>query len=296
MECVLMSETLRKLTHKGDLIIGETKLPCGVLDDGTRVLSETGITNAMLKTRSGAARRRKANETDGPPLPVFLASENLKPFIPKDFNVGTPIKYKDGSRIIIGYDAAILPIACDVWLSARSAGVLLPSQQDKANNAEILMRSLARIGIVALIDEATGYQFDREYDALRMLLQAYLSEELRKWTKQFPDEFFEELDRLYGNDSLTPRKRPQYYGKFINKYVYEPIENGKIEAELQSRYIADDRKHRKHQHFTELGEGQLRLQIGRILGLMEVSPNMTWFKNKQNRQGQLSFLDDFEDE
>jgi len=68
------------------------------------------------------------------------------------------IKYLDGKRIVNGYDATILPLVCDAWLSARDAGVLKPSQLDKAQNAEILMRSLAKVGIIALVDEVTGYQ------------------------------------------------------------------------------------------------------------------------------------------
>ncbi len=55
-----MSE-LPKVTHKGSLEIGNTKIPCAVLDDGTRVLSETGIANAILKSRSGAAIKKKSS-------------------------------------------------------------------------------------------------------------------------------------------------------------------------------------------------------------------------------------------
>ena len=115
----------RKVTHKGSLEIGNTRIPCAVLDDGTRVLSETGIANAILKSRSGAARRKKKAENVGALLPVFLVSESLKPFISKDLEVGAHlIDYFDGKREMHGYDAKILPLVCDVWLQAREAGVL----------------------------------------------------------------------------------------------------------------------------------------------------------------------------
>ncbi len=117
---------------------------------------------------------------------------------------------------------------------------------------------------------------------------------MKAWTKYFPDMFFEELDRLYGNTKMKAQARSRYYGKFINTYVYKPLENGLVNPELHHRYKEDDKKHHKHQHFTEFGEGQLRLQIGRIMGLMEVAPNIKWFREKQNRQGQLSFLENFE--
>ena len=44
-----------KATHQGKIKIGEKEIPCAVLEDGTRVLSETGITNAVLGGRSGAS-------------------------------------------------------------------------------------------------------------------------------------------------------------------------------------------------------------------------------------------------
>jgi len=287
-----------KAVYKGVLTIGNIQMTCAVLDNEQRVISETSLTEAMLGTRSGAARKKKKElEKLGTPLPVFLASESLKPFIPNELKGGAPlITYLDGEREVKGYDANILPLACEVWLAARSAGKLQPQQLDKAQNAEILMRSLAKVGITALIDEATGFQYDRKYNALRVLLETYLADEMKAWTKQFPDQFFVELDRLYGNKNLRSSQRPLYYGKFINTYIYEPLENGLVESELQKRYKDDEKKHRKHQHLTEFGTGQLRLQIGRVMGLMEVAPSLRWFKEKQSKQGQLSLFDDFDQE
>lgn len=95
---------------------------------------------------------------------------------------------------------------------------------------------------------------------------------------------------------MKPGQRPAYYGKFINKYIYEPLENGVIDSELQKRYKSDNKKHRKHQHLTDFGVGQLRLQIGRIMGLIEIAPSLKWFKDKQSRQGQLSLFDGLDDE
>lgn len=289
---------LPKALYKGVLTIGNTQMTCAVLDNEQRIISETSLAEAMLGTRSGASiKKKKELKRIGTPLPVFLAPQQLAPFIPPELKDGAPlIKYLDGSREVYGYDATILPIACEVWLAARAANALQAQQLDKAQNAEILMRSLAKVGIIALIDEATGFQYDRKYDALRVLLETYLVDEIKAWTKQFPDQFFVELDRLYGNKNLKSSQRPLYYGKFINTYIYEPLENGFVESELQKRYIDDEKKHRKHQHLTEFGTGQLRLQIGRVMGLMEVAPSLRWFKEKQSKQGQLSLFDDFEQE
>src|SRR5690348_1617867 len=69
---------------KSTLNLAGTELPCAIVQgpDGIkRVLSETGITNAILGNRSGASKRLKAG---GAPVPIFLAPSQLKPFIGKD--------------------------------------------------------------------------------------------------------------------------------------------------------------------------------------------------------------------
>ena len=150
-----------KVTHTGEIEIGNLKIPCAVLEDGTRVLSENGITNALLGSRSGYSKRRTiASKAKGAPLPLFLAPERLKPFISKELVDGplTPLNYIQNSRRVTGFVAEVLPGICDVWLQARDAGALQTQQLDKAKKAEILMRGLAHIGIIALVDEATGYQ------------------------------------------------------------------------------------------------------------------------------------------
>ena len=78
-----------------------------------------------------------------------------------------------------------------------------------------------------------------------------------------------------------------YYGTFINKYIYKSLEKGKILSELKKAnpVIKKEkkvyRKHRHHQYLTEkIGIPQARIQMGKILGLMEISKNMDSFKKK----------------
>jgi len=52
------------------------------------------------------------------------------------------------------------------------------------------LRGLARIGILALVDEATGYQDVRDPRLrLQVILNRYLKDEWSKWTKRFPNDF-----------------------------------------------------------------------------------------------------------
>lgn len=280
--------------YSGVLPIGEVELDCAVLEDGTRVLSERAVHRAFGSKRGGSHwKRMKANE-GGANLPSFLSATNLAPFIPPALagDLVEPIRYRVGAggSPANGIKAELLPDICGVWLAARRDDKLLPSQEHLAKQAEVLMEAFAKVGIIALIDEATGYQHDRAHDALRLLLGKYIAEGLQKWLHTFPDTFFAELDRLYGNPKTSPRSRPQYYGRFINKYVYDPIENGYVKAELDKLNITDEGKRRArfHQWLTDEGRTILTRQIGRVEGIMEMCSDIEHFKTVARRQKSIT--------
>lgn len=112
---------------------------------------------------------------------------------------------------------------CDAVLSARDEGVLQKQQLHIARASEILMRSFAKVGIIALIDEVTGYQKVREKFALQIKLQAFIAEELQEWARMFPEEFWHELARLE-SIHYSPRSRPLRWGKYIMMFVYDSID------------------------------------------------------------------------
>jgi hypothetical protein len=282
------TRTLPKALYQGVLPIGNIELDCAVLDNGMRVLTATSIFTAFGRARKGMNSRL---EIDGTKLPPFLASKNLEQHINQDVIDKTiQLKYLDGNKEKTGYVATLLPKMCEVYLSARRSGDLTSSQEKLAWQSEILLSALAQVGIDALVDEATGFQYDRQHDALRILLSKYIAEGLQKWIRTFPDSFFAELDKLYGNETTISRKRPQYYGKFINKYVYEPIENGYVKKELNKLNISDEgkRKARFHQWLSENGRNILLLQIGRVQGWMEDCQSIDSFKRRAEKKKQVS--------
>lgn len=262
--------------------MGDARIPCAVLTDGRRVLSETGITEAILGARSGASKRlKKASQDSGALLPLFVAPSQLKPFIDKALEEGPlqPIQYQEGRRTVVGYDPRILRAVCEVWLKAREAGALQKQQQDKAQRAEMLMRALADVGLIALVDEATGYQKFRARDALQKILASYISPELLPWTKRFPDSFYEELHRVRGWRYIPgSNARNAYIGKLTRALIYDPLPPGVI-SELETKNPYDPktrrRKHRHHQLLTEqVGHPHLEKQIVSVTTLLRVSD--TW--------------------
>lgn len=275
--------------YAGTMTIGDAEIGCAVLEDGTRLLTQSDMMRALGRARQAKGREFYDADVN---LPAFLTAKNLKDFIPNDLYVtSSQIEFlMPNGQKAFGYRAELLPQVCEVYLEARDAGALVQSQMHVARQADILIRGLAKVGIVALVDEATGYQRDRGHNALRLLLEKYIAEGLQKWIHTFPDSFFAELDRLYDNAPTTPRSRPQYYGRFINKYVYDPIEHGYVKAELDKLNVTDEGKRRArfHQWLTDEGRTILTRQIGKVEGIMEMCNDIEHFKTVARRQKSIT--------
>ena len=306
-----MNGNIPKILKRGTLYFGNIKIPCAVLDDDkrTRVLFEHGVTSAVLQSRSGASKRRKKSDLEKgrAPLPIFMAPNNLKPFISNKLLDGllNPIKCREGDKIYSMFQAELLPQICDVWLKAREATALQKQQATKAQNAEILLRAIAHVGIIALIDEATGYQEDRPRDELQQILKAYISEELLPWTARFPMPFYKEMFRLWGwkfpptHDKGAPRG-PRYAGKLTRKLVFEQLPPGVLQK-LDENNPHNAKWQRKHKHSqfltTDIGNPHLEKQVAVVTTLMKISPNKRIFERHFARafpsgpeQGEFEFM------
>lgn len=185
------ADTLPTATHEGVLQLGNLELPVAVLNDGRRVLTAGAMLTALGRPWKGSYKRTE--------LPSFLDAGNLKPYITQElYDVLQPIEFRGTKGQVTGYLAEILPLVCDVYLRAREAGKVRGLQANVAKQAEILVRSLSKVGIRALVDEATGYQSIRPQDALQQYLQLLVKSELAAWVKKFPDEFYENIYKLKG--------------------------------------------------------------------------------------------------
>jgi hypothetical protein len=239
-------------SYKSVLDLAGMKLPCAIIQGPNgiqRVLSENGITNAILGSRSGASKRlKKAASEEGAPVPLFVAPRHLKPFIDKDLLDGPlkPIDYVDGDRVVRGYDAGVLAAVCDVWLRAREAGKLQAQQLAKAQKAEILTRALANIAIIALVDEVTGYQKVRPQNALQEYLALIIRKELAAWVKKFPDEFYENIYKLKGwTWPGMSKNRYSVVGHYTNNLVFDRIAPGLLK-ELQAKSPKNEKGRRSN--------------------------------------------------
>jgi len=288
----LTTEKAPKVWGKGPVKIYDVDLDCYILEDGTPVLSKGKMMKAIGRSWKGASRTDRPN---------FIGAVNIQPFIRPELEEKLEgIEFYDGTKLISGYHADILPLVCNVYLEAREAGVLTASQQPIAQVCEMLLRSFARVGIVALIYEQLGFERYKHPQALRLLIESYLAEEVRKWAKEFPDELFYQMDRMYGNLKTTSRNRPKYYAKFIRKYIYEPIEKGLVLIRLDEKNPTNKkgtRKDRHHSHLSpDVGLPVLRAQIWQVHALLKTSANRKQFDRAYARLlGQTYQPDMFED-
>jgi hypothetical protein len=286
-------EPIPVASHVGELRIGSGIIPCAVLENGVRVLSERGVSRALGSKRGGShwKRRREAAGEGGAELPVYISANNLKPFITYDLALALskPILYRPpgmGGIAANGVDATLLPKICEVWLKSRDAGVLTKPQQRIAHEADILLRGLAHTGIVALIDEATGYQDERARDALAKILEAFIAKELRPWVKTFPADFYKEMFRLRGLPYRGDVKRPQYIGVLTNNLVYSRLAPGVLEELRRLTPRNEDGRLKTHFHrrlTVDVGHPKLQQHLAAVTVLMKASDTWDHFRPMLDR-------------
>jgi hypothetical protein len=296
---------LPKATHTGTLKLVDQVIPCAVLEDGTRVLTQSDFMSAMGMYYSGwVANNMPDNiEIDSAVVPHFLAQKSLIPFVNKHLGhlQNIVLKYKtERGTLAHGIKAEIIPSICDIYLDAEKQGGLGTRQKQIAQRAMLLMRALAHVGIVALVDEATGYQKDRAKDALAKILEAYVAKELQPYLKTFPSDYYEQLFRLYGYEfppkDKKPQWRPIFFGKITNEVVYNRIAP-ELLPELKKAASKAERKSKLHQWLTsDIGHPKLREHLASIVSILKLSRTPEQFKANVNMihprygdSGQLDF-------
>lgn len=264
------------------LRLGDVEIPCYVLEDERRVLSQRGFTAALGKGS-------KANASW---LPDLALQKGIGPFIGEDLadRLRSAIRFvpPNGGRSAYGFEAEILADVCDAILAARRAGALSRNQVSLAEKCELLVRGFARVGINALVDEATGYQELRERNALAKILEKFIANELRKWVKTFPPDYYREMYRLRGLE-YPPRagnKMPQYFGTLTNSIVYDRLAPG-VRAALKEKAPKDGTgRHRDklHQYLTEdIGLPALREHLAATIATMKLSDDWERFITNLDR-------------
>lgn len=263
------------------LQLAGVELDAYVLEDGTRVLSQAGFLRALGRNKRAATR-----STSVPPM---LQGAAFEPFLtPEVMQAARSIIFRTPNGVRAnGYRAEFLPQACEVYLKARDAGTLAPNQKRIAIQADVLMRAFATVGIIALVDEATGYQNVRARDALAKILEEFVDKELQPWVRTFPTDYYKELFRLRGLDYPEDTvSRPQYFGHLTNDIVYKRLAPGVLDElrRVTPKDGAGRRRAKLFQHLTtNVGYPKLREHLGSVVTVMKLSDNYPEFKATLDR-------------
>lgn len=249
-----------KALREGILDLAGLKLSCAVLDTGQRVLSQSAFMRALNRARQAKGRAYYSGDVE---LPAFLTAQNLRPFIPEDLKVtSSQIEFKaiNGTKAY-GYSADLLPQVISVFIDADRAGVLTHMQRRISERAYALSKALMNVAIVALVDEATGYQEVRPKDALQAYLEKLIAKELAAWAKKFPDEFYENIYKLKNWPwPGMSKNRYSIVAHYTNDLVYERLAPG-LRAALEVKNPKNEkgwRPAKNHQWLTaEIGDPML---------------------------------------
>ena len=230
------------------LRIGEIEIPCYVLADGTRVLAQRGLHSGIGISEGGGkggARKLAA-------LMERLAEKGLdvRGLVAR---ANTPFRFvpPHGGNLADGYEATILPDICAVLIEAGRLHLLGKRSSHLAQRAAVLQHGFATIGIIALVDEATGYQDARPRDALARILEKFVAKELRPWIKTFPSDFYRQIYRLNGWTFDENTGRPGVIGHWTNNIVYKRLAPGVLE-ELKRLTPRDEAGRLKQKLFQRL--------------------------------------------
>lgn len=253
----------------GQIDAGGNHIDVYVLDTGERVLSMRGAVKAMTGQDAGN-------------LVEYLSVQGLKEFIDKDlvlvetkdfFIPGTQYR---GRGITAEQFEAILT----AYVKALNAGTLTTDRQREiAVTCAILSTAFLRVGIIAQIDEATGYQYVRAEDALQIKLRAFIADELREWEKTFPDELWEQFGRLT-NWKGSLHSRPKWWGHLVMELIYDALDPD-IAKYLRENKPKPYHGQNYHQWFTQdIGLKALVPHIFEIIGIAKTCHDMGELREK----------------
>lgn len=278
--------------YEGSFDLAGQTIYAAVLQNGKRLLSQGTFLQAIGRSRTPKAGAGIMTTVDG--TPFFLQAEALRPFISNELLVSTtPVFFKTKSgQKAVGYDAELLPMVAEVYLKMRDAhleaGRPIPRQYQHIIRAcDAITRGLARVGIAALVDEATGYQDERDHRALQAILDKFLRKEFAAWAKRFPDEFYQQIFRLRGWTWQGMRvNRPQVVASYTKNIVWARLTVGILkELEARNPIIETGRRKAKHHQFLtdDIGHPALAQHLYAVIGLMRISDSWPQFMRLLDR-------------
>ncbi|MGA8840895.1 MAG: P63C domain-containing protein [Candidatus Aquilonibacter sp.] len=256
------------------LSIGGTRVACYVLDNGERVLSQRGFFDALGITSRGKEMERLISHAR---LDLYLSAEAINALL-------HPIRFKQprGGKLANSYSAPLLIDVCNAILTSRDKRTCSDVYAETIIRSDVMVRAVAKVGIVALVDEATGYEKERAANSLAQILEAFIAKELQPYVMTFPAEFYSELFRLRGLPFPTGKvQRPQFFGHLTNDIIYRRLAPGVLDElkRVSPKNAKGKRKGKLFQMLTaNIGYPKLREHMGAVVTMMQLTKTYQDFK------------------
>lgn len=241
-----------KALYAGKLFDG--LLDCYVLEDERRIVSQRGMVRALSGSAANpSSLRQYAERISGGS--VWLDSANGFEFV------------LPGGRVGVALEATTIPELLQLYVDALGAGLLHSQQLPVAARAAKMLGALAKVGVIALVDEATGYQTQREATALSFAFRAILLESTCQWDLMWPAEFVAAMCKLHGEDWVGGA-HPAFLASTYEK-LYHLILGGEVSAELKRRNPEPHHGTNHHQWLTPEARTIVRRQVPILIALAE---------------------------
>jgi hypothetical protein len=195
---------------RGRVDIGPTDVACHVLSDGRRVVACSDLVQALGGHGASASSGRRLARV--PTVPEGLLTDRVIRF-----------RVAGDTEFAEGYDVGLLIELAELVLVARTAGVLKKKQLPLATSAEAIVRHCAAVGVVQLVDNATGYDKVKTRQLLQLRIQSLIADEVEEWVSIVPAEFWAQLARIEGV-RVVPDRPPIRWASYVLAFVYDAVE------------------------------------------------------------------------
>jgi hypothetical protein len=242
---------------------------CYVLSNGARVLSQRGIMRAL--TAGDGAPGGKDFGRMMARLQKNIRGLSVPPGVEILFSLPT-------GGTAVGRDATWFVDLLKGYKAALRAGSLTKQQEPLGRRADEMLDALAGVALVALIDEATGYEEMRQHGALASLFERLLLERAATWERFWTTDLVRSLCRTY---SLHQRGNvvPEAFAG-VCSWIYRVILGDELYDEIRRRNPPGHDRDMHHSYFNPALRHLAMQDRAIILAFSDQSRNKHEFKRK----------------
>jgi hypothetical protein len=261
-----MNATVLSASHFGTVHFGDLECDAVVLNTGER-----GYVRKQLAKLLGFHEGHKGSRfarllADFAPNALSALDKSREPIL---LPTGRQTEF---------FPAGVIADVASAVVTAAINGTLHRARKGIVPNCMKIMHALATTGEVALIDEATGYQYHRAPDALQDLIAKLLRQSCSTWERRFHPDYYRAIYRLFGwKYDGHEQNPPHVVGQITHRWVYGPVLPVEMIEEIRARKSLSQRH---HQWLTQQGLARLESQIHAVTAIARSSVSYPDFKRR----------------